>query len=101
DRASGSQSPLVHDGEVIGTVLRTRQNVRPVIVSCGHRVGLTEAVALVQSCSRGYRLPEPTRLADKLAGANPGPWPLGEGVPIRCESTVDVAGAAQAPVPIR
>lgn len=101
DHTAGSQSPLVHHSEVIGTVLRTRQNIRPVIVSCGHRVGLNEAVALVQSCLRGYRLPEPTRLADKLAGARPGPWPLGEGVPIRCESTVDLAGAAQAPVPMR
>jgi len=80
---AGQQSPLLHRGKVIGAVLRTRRNVRPVIVSPGHRVGLQEAVGFVQSCLRGYRLPEPTRLADKLAGDKGGAAVLGEGVPIR------------------
>jgi len=82
----GSQSPLVYKGEAIGTVLRTRERVRPVIVSCGHQVGLPEAVALVQACTRGYRLPEPTRLADRLAGAVPGAPVLGATVPVRFRS---------------
>ncbi|MGB7289367.1 MAG: deoxyribonuclease V [Candidatus Macondimonas sp.] len=84
----GSQSPLVYKGEVIGTVLRTRERVRPVIVSTGHRVGLPEAVALVQACTRGYRLPEPTRLADRLAGAAPGVPVLGATVPVQYRSDV-------------
>ena len=79
---AGHQSPLLHRGEVIGSVLRSRRNVRPLIVSPGHRVGLQEAVSFVQSCLRGYRLPEPTRLADRLAGGKGGTAPLGEGVPI-------------------
>ena len=74
---------MLDRGEVIGSVLRTRRNVRPLIVSPGHRVGLQESVAFVQSCLRGYRLPEPTRLADRLAGGKGGPAPLGEGVSIR------------------
>lgn len=90
----GSQSPLVHKGEVIGTVLRTRERVRPVIVSCGHRVGLLEAVALVRACTRGYRLPEPTRLADRLAGAAPGVLALGATVPVRFRSDAAVSDPA-------
>jgi deoxyribonuclease V len=87
----GSQSPLVYKREVIGTVLRTRERVRPVIVSTGHRVGLPEAVALVEMCTRGYRLPEPTRLADRLAGAAPGTPILGATVPVRFWSDATVS----------
>jgi deoxyribonuclease V len=54
-------------GEIIGYVLRSKQGVRPLIVSPGHRVSMTSAVELVMACTTRYRLPEPTRLADRLA----------------------------------
>ena len=41
----------------------------PVYVSVGHRVDLATAERIVLDCSAGYRLPEPTRLADRLVGA--------------------------------
>jgi deoxyribonuclease V len=63
----GDWTPLVHRDEVIGAVLRTRTNVRPVYVSVGHRISLETAIRIVTSCLRGYRLPEPTRLADRIA----------------------------------
>ena len=53
--------------ERIGAVLRTRDRVNPVYVSAGHRVSLKTAVALTLACATRYRLPEPTRLADKLS----------------------------------
>lgn len=56
-------------GEVIGAALRTKQNVKPVFISPGHRITLSEAVALVTSCVRKHRLPEPTRLAHNLVNA--------------------------------
>ena len=62
----GSQGPLEHRGERIGTVLRTRDHVRPVFVSIGHRVDLETAVELVLACAIGFRLPEPIRRADRL-----------------------------------
>lgn len=55
--------------ERIGAVLRTRERVKPVYVSAGHRVSLKSAVALTLACVTRYRLPEPTRLADKLSKA--------------------------------
>jgi len=64
----GSSTQLRHRGEVIGRVLRTRDGVRPVFVSIGHRVDLDTAVRIVLRCARGYRLPEPTRAADRAAG---------------------------------
>jgi deoxyribonuclease V len=59
----GSLTALRHAGEVVGVALRTRDGVRPVYVSTGHRCSLGWAVRQVLACGRGYRLPEPVRLA--------------------------------------
>lgn len=61
----GSTSELRNGEALIGYVLRSRRDVRPVYVSVGYRVGLTEAVKLVDDCCRRYRLPEPTHQADR------------------------------------
>ena len=66
--AAGSYEELRDGDELIGAVLRTRGRVRPLYVSPGHRIGFGPAVEWVMRLSRGYRLPEPTRLADRLAG---------------------------------
>ena len=68
--ARGSTAQIEHEGEVVGAALRTRDGVRPVYVSIGHRVDLAAAVKWVQGCCRGYRLPEPTRLAHQAASGN-------------------------------
>lgn len=65
--AKGSWSELSDDGEVIGAVVRTREGVRPVYVSVGHRIDLASAIELVLRCAPRYRLPEPTRRAHRLA----------------------------------
>lgn len=62
----GASRPLLHQGERIGSVLRTREGSRPVYASVGHRMDLAGAERLVLACGAGYRLPEPTRLADRL-----------------------------------
>jgi deoxyribonuclease V len=65
-RRRGSNAPLEDSGELIGSVLRTQDGVRPLFVSIGHRVDLRTASAVVLCCAVRYRLPEPTRLADQL-----------------------------------
>lgn len=65
--ARGEQVPLRYHDKVIGCVLRSKDKVRPLIISPGHRVGMETAPALVLACCTKYRLPEPTRLADRLA----------------------------------
>jgi deoxyribonuclease V len=60
---AGSVSPLVVGGEVVGNVVRTKDAVKPVYVSAGHRIDLPSAVKVVLESCRGYRLPEPTRRA--------------------------------------
>lgn len=54
-------------GKVIGSVLRSKDKVRPLIISPGNRVSLATAPQLVMRYVTRYRLPEPTRLADRLA----------------------------------
>jgi deoxyribonuclease V len=63
----GSRTDLRDGAEVIGAVVRTRDDVKPLYISIGHRIGLEEAVEWVLRCCRGYRLPEPTRLAHLAA----------------------------------
>lgn len=65
-RHAGDATPLTDGGDRIGAVVRTRDDVKPVFVSVGHRLSLNEAVRLVLMCRTRYRLPEPTRLADQL-----------------------------------
>lgn len=64
----GSRQPLVHKGEQVGILLRTRTNVKPVYISAGHRATHTTAADLVLACAPKYRLPEPIRAAHNLAG---------------------------------
>ncbi|MBU7585088.1 MAG: deoxyribonuclease V [Nostoc sp. TH1S01] len=63
----GSWQPLVHKGETIGAVLRTRVGVKPLYISSGHKISLNTAIDYVLRCTPKYRLPETTRVADKLA----------------------------------
>ena len=69
--AAGSRADLRDGGALIGCVLRTRDGGRPLYVSPGHRVGFGPAADWVMRLSRGYRLPEPTRLADRLSKGLP------------------------------
>jgi deoxyribonuclease V len=59
----GCTTRLYDDGEVIGLVLRTREGVRPVYVSVGHRITLPTARRFVLRLARPFRLPEPIRAA--------------------------------------
>ena len=61
-----SYSLLKDDDEIIGAVLRTRDNISPVFISPGHRIDLKSSLEIVLECLRDYRLPEPTRQAHLL-----------------------------------
>ncbi|MFG1943280.1 endonuclease V [Nonomuraea sp. NPDC048826] len=63
----GAWSPIVLDGAVAGRALRTRDGVKPVYVSQGHRITLDTATGQVLALTPRHRLPEPVRRADHLA----------------------------------
>ncbi len=70
DESKGSTSILTDSsGQQIGTVLRTRDRVKPVFISPGHLTGFEDSVRLVLGCTTKYRIPEPTRLADNDVGS--------------------------------
>lgn len=66
-RERGGSAALVDRGETVGCELRTRDGVKPLYVSPGHRMSVEASVAWVLRLTRGYRLPEPTRLAHNAA----------------------------------
>ena len=68
---AGSWAPLLDEkakDERIGAVLRTRDSVRPIYVSQGHRISLESAIRFTNQVCDGYRIPRPTRDADHFAG---------------------------------
>lgn len=69
DNVRSAWTPLMDGDEVIGRVLRTRANVKPVFVSVGHRVSLETATQLVLRYAPRFRLPEPIRAADRLSSS--------------------------------
>ncbi|HYV37421.1 MAG TPA: endonuclease V [Gemmataceae bacterium] len=59
----GSLAPLLDKDDIIGSIVRTRDKVKPVFVSIGHKIDQASAVRLVLQCAQGFRIPEPTRQA--------------------------------------
>lgn len=56
-------------GETIGVALRSKKRSLPLLISPGHLITIQDSLDLIKSCLRGYRLPEPTRLAHQLVNA--------------------------------
>jgi deoxyribonuclease V len=65
----GAWTPLTHKDEVVGAVLRTREGVKPIYVSLGHRLSLQTALRWTMACTPRFRLPETTRQAHRLASS--------------------------------
>ncbi|UXI02700.1 deoxyribonuclease V [Photobacterium sp. TY1-4] len=66
DTTRGAIAPLVDHNEVIGNVLRTQTDIKPIYVSIGHRISLTTAYEWILKLAPKYRLPETTRQADQV-----------------------------------
>lgn len=58
-----SFAPIHHKNEHIGWAVRSKDGVKPIFVSPGHKMGLDDSLNIIQECLGRYRLPEPTRLA--------------------------------------
>jgi len=64
---AGEASPLVYEGKKVGWLLKTRKRSRAIVVAPGHRVSLESSLAIVKTCLRAHKLPEPLRLAHEYA----------------------------------
>lgn len=63
---AGSYSPLIDGGQTVGVVLRTRRQVQPIFISQGNKISLETCIDIVLKCVDGYRIPKPTREADRF-----------------------------------
>ncbi|MFO7603632.1 MAG: deoxyribonuclease V [Gammaproteobacteria bacterium] len=66
-RRKGQWTPLREGDDTIGAVLRSREGVKPLYVSPGHKICCSTAVKYTMACITRVRLPETTRWAHKLA----------------------------------
>jgi deoxyribonuclease V len=64
---AGEWVEMTDKGSVIGAMVRTKKNVKPLYISVGHKIDLAGAVQWVLACTKGYRLPETTRRAHNAA----------------------------------
>jgi deoxyribonuclease V len=59
---------LIRSGrQAIGAVLRTRDNVKPLFISPGHRIHLLTSIQIILTSCKGFRIPEPLRRAHHLS----------------------------------
>ena len=65
----GDRAPLRDGPDLVGHALRTRDGVRPVYVSPGHRIGFDQACEVVLAAAPRYRLPDAIRRADHVSRA--------------------------------
>lgn len=63
----GDWSSLKYNGIAVGAVLRTKDDVRPVFVSPGHRIDLKASIEIVLGCTSKYRIPDPLRMTDFIS----------------------------------
>jgi deoxyribonuclease V len=63
----GKRSALRYEGKIVGAVLRTQKDIKPLFVSPGHRVDLESSIRIILSCVGRYRIPEPIRCADTMS----------------------------------
>ena len=63
----GSFEWIRREGKKVGTVLRTRENVKPLFISPGHRIDLSTSIQLILESCKGYRFPEPLRKAHQAS----------------------------------
>jgi deoxyribonuclease V len=63
----GSWSELTYEGRIVGAVLRTKDSVKPLFLSPGHKIDLDNAIRITLNCTGKYRIPEPLRCADMLS----------------------------------
>lgn len=59
----GSSQPIFYQGKEVGLAYRTKDNVKPLFISPGHKCDIPFAKEMIVKNLRGYRMPEPLRFA--------------------------------------
>jgi deoxyribonuclease V len=64
--SKGNYNSILKEGKEVGAVLRTREGVKPLFISPGHRIDLPAAIQIILSTCPEFRMPEPLRKAHQL-----------------------------------
>jgi deoxyribonuclease V len=65
--SKGSFELIRREGKEVGAVLRTKENVKPLFISPGHRIDLPTSIQIVLTSCPKFRIPEPLRRAHELS----------------------------------
>ncbi|MBP1910686.1 endonuclease V [Methanolobus bombayensis] len=63
----GESQKLIYKGEQVGWLYKSNKRSNPIIIAPGHGVSVESSLDIVKHCLKGYKLPEPTRLAHMYA----------------------------------
>jgi deoxyribonuclease V len=66
ETAAGGAAPLRYQGKMVGFILRTQKDKKPLYLSPGHLITLEESREIALGCVTKYRIPQPLRRADQL-----------------------------------
>ena len=64
---SGAFSQLTNDDNIIGFVLRTKKNTKPLFISPGHLTDPQSSLEIIKRFCGKYRIPEPLRRVDFIS----------------------------------
>jgi deoxyribonuclease V len=67
DEPKGSTTDLVHEGRIIGRVLRSRIDIKPIFISVGYKITLNDAVKLALKMCIDVKTPIPVQRAHVLS----------------------------------
>lgn len=63
DEVKGSSQPIMLDDREVGLAYRSKDNVKPIFISPGHKTSLDQSRDVIVRNLRGFRMPEPLRMA--------------------------------------
>ncbi len=63
----GESQKLRYKDDHVGWLLKSNKRSNPIIIAPGHKVSVDSSLEIVKHCLKGYKLPEPTRLAHMYA----------------------------------
>jgi deoxyribonuclease V len=63
----GSTLPIFRKEQEVGSVLRTQTDIKPVYVSPGYKMSLSQSNKIILDFSPKYRISNPIRIADQMA----------------------------------
>ena len=66
-RSRGDFQYVLKDGQKVGAILRSKEKIKPIFVSPGHRIDLATSLRYLLDTCKGFRIPEPLRRAHQIS----------------------------------